>query len=119
MRDIKFEKFFEMLNEIIRQENKMPLSGIGDPRVQSEEELKSLFEAKWFREFKTVDFDIHYRDRPENLMSLFMLMYNVAVISDENRIVLAQKFQRHLEGLADKDGEIEISMSMRQIVCRN
>lgn len=54
---------------------------LGDPRTRSEAGLKSLFYPEHFTEIQIHDFKIDFHEKPEDLISFFMLMYGVGLLS--------------------------------------
>lgn len=111
-----FTLFLKLLDEALADEGKTWLRDLGDPRTRSPEALKKLF-TDGFGGVELSDFEIRFHDRPEMLMSFFMLMYDVGLLSSDRRQKLHHDFLEELREQCDSDGKVTHRFCLRQLTC--
>lgn len=111
--------FLPLLDEALKSEGLSWLSGLGDKRTRNREGLHFLFAGNNFvQPIKILDFSIHFKEKPVDLMSFFMLMYDVGLLSPERQIQLGNHLLIKLETLTDQNEKMSHSMGMRQVFCQ-
>jgi len=110
-------QFIELLDSSLAFENKTWLRNLGDKRTRTSEGLLSLFE-KNFEAIEVNDFEIHFNSQPESLLPFFMLMYDVGLLSSNQKNKLQEQFLVELEKAKDSSGRVQHSFSLRQLICR-
>jgi ubiquinone/menaquinone biosynthesis C-methylase UbiE len=117
-RSLIYDRFLDLLDEALKEENKKWLSQLGDQRTRSAEGLNSLFTTPSFAKPKIEEFKLKFYEPPTNLMNFFMLMYDVGLLSENRQKKLFSDLLAALQAFVDKDGRMEHFMWLRQITCR-
>lgn len=117
---LAMKTFLSLLDAALKDEGKTWLKDLGDKRTRSEAGLRSLFFKSEFLQPGVVnEFTIQFHDLPENLMSFFMLMYDVGLLTPERQSLLGEALLSKFKTMTDSEGKLSHSLPLRHVVfCR-
>jgi hypothetical protein len=78
--------------------------GLGDPRIRTKELVEPFFKS-YFTKVEIKELELDFCGKPLDLLSFFMLTYEVAMLSDEGKEILEERLvelkARRSRGQAD------------------
>ena len=111
--------FYEKLDELLKLEGKENLGGLGDDRLRTLDETKSLFSSCRFGSTSIEDIDFFFKGEPDQLADYFMLSYNPFLLSPASQATLRDSLIQKFDGLREPDGLVHHRRSLRFITSRN
>lgn len=109
--------YLKLLDQSLLSEGKTRDLKLGDPRVLQAHTLSSFFSPSLLSPPEIKEFKIEFYEEPVNLMSFFMMLYNVGLLSEKGQQDLSRDLLQQLNSMADFSGRIHHFMWLRQITC--
>jgi ubiquinone/menaquinone biosynthesis C-methylase UbiE len=104
------------LDGLLKAEGKTWLSNLGDPRIRNEHGLQSLIKSVGFQSpVPLKNFELQFYLPPEELVELFLLKYDVALLSPEAKLDLRNRVLRLVSAQVDPSGRVRHLAAFRQI----